>query len=85
MGPFNVRLFAGGPCSERGFVLNRLRPQDTQDNSLGGNSRLTDSLELRFPNGRRPLERPLPPMASAVRHGLCVFPLAQAGDDGAGD
>ena len=41
MGPFNARLFTGGPCSERGFVLNRLRPRDAQDNSLGGNSRLT--------------------------------------------
>ena len=68
MGPFKAHLFAGGPCSERGFVLNRLRPQDAQDNYLGGNSRLRDSLELRFPKGRRPLERPLPHMASAVKH-----------------
>jgi outer membrane protein assembly factor BamA len=85
MGPFNTLLFAGGPCSERGFVLNQLRPRDAQGNSLGGNSRLTDSLELRFPNGRRPLERPLPPMASAVRQGPWRFPPVQAEDDGASD
>ena len=47
--PFNVRFFAGGPGSVRGFGLNRLGPLDAEGNPLGGNSLLVGSIELRFP------------------------------------
>lgn len=47
--PFNVRFFAGGPGSVRGFALNRLGPLDTDDNPIGGNSVLEGSVEVRFP------------------------------------
>jgi outer membrane protein insertion porin family len=47
--PFNVRFFAGGPGSVRGFAVNRLGPLDAEGEPLGGNSLLEGSLELRFP------------------------------------
>jgi len=47
--PFNVRLFAGGPGSVRGFALNRLGPLDAKKNPVGGNSLIEGSVELRFP------------------------------------
>jgi outer membrane protein insertion porin family/translocation and assembly module TamA len=47
--PFNVRFFAGGPGSVRGFTLNRLGPLDDKDNPIGGSSLIEGSLELRFP------------------------------------
>ena len=47
--PFNVRFFAGGPGSVRGFALNRLGPLDDNDDPIGGNSLIEGSLELRFP------------------------------------
>jgi outer membrane protein assembly factor BamA len=47
--PFNVRFFAGGPGSVRGFALNRLGPLDAEGNPIGGNSLLEGSIELRFP------------------------------------
>jgi outer membrane translocation and assembly module TamA len=47
--PFNVRFFAGGPGSVRGFALNRLGPLDENDNPIGGHSLLIGSIELRFP------------------------------------
>ena len=47
--PSNVRFFAGGPGSIRGFLLNRVGPLDSSGNPLGGNSLLEGSLELRFP------------------------------------
>jgi outer membrane protein assembly complex protein YaeT len=47
--PFNVRFFAGGPGSVRGFTLNRLGPLDANGDPIGGNSLIEGSLELRFP------------------------------------
>jgi outer membrane protein assembly complex protein YaeT len=47
--PFNVRFFAGGPGSVRGFALNRLGPKDAEGDPIGGNSLLEASVELRFP------------------------------------
>jgi outer membrane protein insertion porin family/translocation and assembly module TamA len=47
--PFNVRFFAGGPGSVRGFALNRLGPLDNAGNPIGGNSLIEGSIELRFP------------------------------------
>jgi outer membrane protein assembly complex protein YaeT len=47
--PFNVRFFAGGPGSVRGFKLNRLGPLDAQGEPIGGNSLFEGSVELRFP------------------------------------
>lgn len=47
--PFNVRFFAGGPGSVRGFKLNRLGPLTDDDDPLGGNSLIEGSVELRFP------------------------------------
>jgi outer membrane protein insertion porin family len=47
--PSNVRFFAGGPGSVRGFSLNRVGPLDASGNPLGGSSLLEGSLELRFP------------------------------------
>ncbi|MCG6868062.1 MAG: outer membrane protein assembly factor BamA, partial [Gammaproteobacteria bacterium] len=47
--PSNVRYFAGGPGSVRGYALNRLGPLDEDGSPLGGNSLLEGSLELRFP------------------------------------
>lgn len=47
--PFNVRFFAGGPGSVRGFALNRLGPLDDDGNPIGGNSLIEGNVELRFP------------------------------------
>ena len=47
--PRNVRFFAGGPGSIRGFELNRLGPLDSDGDPVGGNSLIEGSTELRFP------------------------------------
>ncbi len=47
--PFNVRFFAGGPGSVRGFALNRLGPLDSKGDPIGGQSLLVGTIELRFP------------------------------------
>ena len=47
--PGNVRFFAGGPGSIRGYAPNRVGPLDSQGRPLGGNSLLLGSVELRFP------------------------------------
>ena len=47
--PFNVRFFAGGPGSVRGFKLNRLGPLDENGNPIGGQSLIEGSVEIRFP------------------------------------
>ena len=47
--PFNVRFFAGGPDSVRGFALNRLGPVSSNDKPIGGRSLIEGSAELRFP------------------------------------
>ena len=46
--PFNVRFYAGGPGSIRGFGLNRVGPLATDGAPLGGHSLIEGSLELRF-------------------------------------
>ena len=45
--PSNVRFFAGGPGSVRGYGLNRLGPSDVNGKPIGGNSLLEGSVELR--------------------------------------
>ena len=47
--PSNVRFYAGGPGSVRGFQLNRLGPIDSDDNPVGGASLIEGSAEVRFP------------------------------------
>jgi outer membrane protein assembly complex protein YaeT len=47
--PSNVRFFAGGPGSVRGYQLNRLGPLDANNNPIGGNSLLEGSVEIRYP------------------------------------
>ena len=47
--PRNVRFFAGGPGSLRGFLLNRVGPLDSDDDPIGGSSLIEGSAELRFP------------------------------------
>jgi outer membrane protein insertion porin family/translocation and assembly module TamA len=47
--PFNVRFFAGGPGSVRGFPLNRLGPLDDDGQPIGGHSLIEGSIEVRFP------------------------------------
>jgi outer membrane protein assembly complex protein YaeT len=47
--PSNVRFFAGGPGSIRGFAPNRVGPLDSQGRPIGGDSLLVGSVELRFP------------------------------------
>jgi outer membrane protein assembly complex protein YaeT len=47
--PFNVRFFAGGAGSVRGFQLNRLGPLNSQGDPIGGKSLMEGSGELRFP------------------------------------
>ena len=47
--PKNIRFFAGGPGSVRGFSINRLGPLDADGNPRGGNSLIEGSFELRFP------------------------------------
>ena len=46
--PFNVRFYAGGPGSIRGFGLNRVGPRAADGAPLGGRSLIEGSLELRF-------------------------------------
>lgn len=45
----NIRFFAGGPGSVRGFRINRLGPLDEDNDPIGGNSLIEGSAELRFP------------------------------------
>lgn len=47
--PFNVRFFAGGPGSVRGFALNRLGPLNSEGDPIGGESLIEGSVEVRFP------------------------------------
>jgi outer membrane protein assembly complex protein YaeT len=47
--PSNVRFFAGGPGSIRGYAPNRVGPLDNQGRPIGGDSLLVGSVELRFP------------------------------------
>ena len=47
--PFNVRFYAGGPGSIRGFALNRVGPLAADGAPLGGHSLIEGSIELRFP------------------------------------
>jgi outer membrane protein assembly complex protein YaeT len=47
--PFNVRFFAGGAGSVRGFQLNRLGPTNADGDPIGGMSLIEGSVELRFP------------------------------------
>ncbi len=47
--PFNVRFFAGGAGSVRGFPLNRLSPLNKDRDPIGGMSLIEGSAELRFP------------------------------------
>ena len=46
--PFNVRFYAGGPGSIRGFSLNRVGPRSDDGVPLGGHSLIEGSMELRF-------------------------------------
>ena len=46
--PFNVRFYAGGPGSIRGFALNRVGPRAADGVPLGGHSLIEGSVELRF-------------------------------------
>lgn len=47
--PFNVRFFAGGSGSVRGFSLNRLGPLDADGDPIGGHSLFEGNVEVRFP------------------------------------
>src|SRR5262249_11298852 len=47
--PLNVRFFAGGAGSVRGFPLNRLGPLNKDGDPIGGMSLVEGSAELRFP------------------------------------
>jgi outer membrane protein assembly complex protein YaeT len=47
--PFNVRFFAGGAGSIRGFPLNQLGPKNTDGDPIGGQSLFEASGEIRFP------------------------------------
>jgi len=47
--PFNVRFFAGGSGSVRGFPLNRLGPLNKDRDPIGGMSLIEGNAELRFP------------------------------------
>jgi outer membrane protein assembly complex protein YaeT len=47
--PSNVRFFAGGPGSIRGYAPRRVGPLDTKGRPIGGDSLLVGSVELRFP------------------------------------
>jgi outer membrane protein assembly complex protein YaeT len=47
--PFNVRFFAGGAGSVRGFSQNRLGPLNKDGDPIGGMSLIEGSVELRFP------------------------------------
>jgi outer membrane protein assembly complex protein YaeT len=45
----NVRFFAGGPGSIRGYAPNRVGPLDSKGRPIGGGSLLVGGVELRFP------------------------------------
>jgi outer membrane translocation and assembly module TamA len=47
--PSNVRFFAGGPGSIRGYGPKRVGPLDSQGRPIGGDSLLVGSVEVRFP------------------------------------
>ena len=47
--PSNVRFFAGGPGSVRGYAPNRVGPLDSDGRPIGGDSLLVGSVEVRFP------------------------------------
>jgi outer membrane protein assembly complex protein YaeT len=47
--PSNVRFFAGGPGSLRGYGPKRVGPLDSTGRPIGGDSLLAGSVELRFP------------------------------------
>lgn len=47
--PFNVRFFAGGSGSVRGFPANRLGPLNSDRDPIGGQSLIEGNVELRFP------------------------------------
>ena len=47
--PFNKRYYAGGIGSVRGYDTNSLGPRDTDTSILGGESRITGTVELLFP------------------------------------
>ena len=47
--PINVRFFAGGPGSIRGFAVNRVGPLTEGNAPIGGRSLIEGSTELRFP------------------------------------
>jgi outer membrane protein assembly complex protein YaeT len=47
--PQNVRFFAGGPGSVRGYAINRLGPLDNEGDPIGGNSRIEANVEFRYP------------------------------------
>jgi len=47
--PSNVRFFAGGPGSLRGYGPKRVGPLDSTGRPIGGDSLLVGSVELRFP------------------------------------
>jgi outer membrane protein assembly complex protein YaeT len=47
--PSNVRFFAGGPGSVRGYAPNRVGPLDSDGRPIGGDSLLVGGVELRFP------------------------------------
>ena len=47
--PSNIRFYAGGPGSVRGYQLNRLGPLDSQNYPIGGNSLIEGSVEIRYP------------------------------------
>src|SRR5919109_5068302 len=47
--PGNVRFFAGGPGSIRGYAPNRVGPLDSKGRPIGGGSLLVGGVELRFP------------------------------------
>ncbi|MBL8385631.1 MAG: outer membrane protein assembly factor BamA [Burkholderiales bacterium] len=47
--PFNKRYYAGGIGSVRGYDINSLGPRDTDESILGGERRLTGTIEFLFP------------------------------------